>query len=283
MVAVNVLRFKDIENIEYRKGSQNFGALLIKLMEFLRLYKDKEEQDLSFEIKDFENKSNIKIDKLKELINDEEGKTLYKFDINITDNNIIFINLTSDKNRFFESFEVDIRKNYETHGVKDYYKNVGGEYVNPHLEFIQGIMTEINDHYKIPLNNVLDLAAGKGEITTILKNQGHKNILGCDPYLYQEYMDNTDNKCLNYSFENIHQGALDKQKFDTIICSYALHLANKSIVPEMLWKLSLISKNLIIITPNNKPFIIEDYGWKLYNSFKMGKAKCRVYNSMNYH
>ena len=264
----NILRFNDIEHIEYRKGSLKFGGLLIKLMEFLRIYKDKEEKNLSFNIKDFEDKSNIKIDEIKTLINDEEGKTLYKFDINVNDDNIVFTNLTSDKNRYFESFETDIRKNYEIYGVEDYYKNVGGEYINPHLEFIQNVMTEINNNYKIPLDNVLDLAAGKGEITTILKNKGHKNIIGCDPYLYQEYMNNTDNECLNYSFEDIHKGALDKYKFDTIICSYALHLANSSIIPELLWKLSLISKNLIVISPNNNPFITEDYGWKLYNSFK---------------
>ena len=40
----NILRFNDIEHIEYRKGSLKFGGLLIKLMEFLRIYKDKEEK-----------------------------------------------------------------------------------------------------------------------------------------------------------------------------------------------------------------------------------------------
>lgn len=278
----NILRFDDIENIEYRKGSQKFGGLLIKLMEFLRLYKEKEEKDLSFNIKDFEEKSNIQIDEIKELVNDEKGKTLYKFDININNENISFTNLTTDKNRFFESFDIDIRKNYEIYGVQDFYKQVGNDYINPHLEFIKRVMTEIHNHYKIPLNNVLDLGAGKGEITTILKNYGYKNIIGCDPYLYNEYFDNTNNKCLNFSFDDIHQGALDKYKFDTIICSYALHLAKPSIVPELLWKLSLISKNLIIITPNNKPFITEDYGWKLYNAFKTEKAKCRIYTSKNF-
>ena len=37
---INILRFNDIDNIEYRKGSKKFGGLLVKLMEFLRIHKN---------------------------------------------------------------------------------------------------------------------------------------------------------------------------------------------------------------------------------------------------
>lgn len=99
---MNVLRFADIENIEYRKGSSRFGQLLLRLMEFLRMYKT-EAKDIVFKITDFELKSNIRISELQGMMNDEEGRNLYKFDIIITKVNITFTNLTSNKSRFFEN------------------------------------------------------------------------------------------------------------------------------------------------------------------------------------
>jgi hypothetical protein len=70
--------------------------------------------------------------------------------------------------------------------------------------------------------------------------------------------------------------------FDTIVCSYALHLAEESILPDLFWNLSLISKFLIIISPNNKPTLKKGNGWELERYFKEGKSKCRIYYSNNF-
>jgi len=80
---------------EYRKGSNNFGKLVSRIMEFLRLPEFKshiEENDgLKFELSDFEKRSHIKIDKIKQLLNNDHN--LYSFDIKIDDKHITFSNI----------------------------------------------------------------------------------------------------------------------------------------------------------------------------------------------
>lgn len=184
-------------------------------------------------------------------------------------------------NYITEKYEHDIRHNYQKFGVEDFYKNVKNDYINPHFEFIKNSLINIVNNYNLDFSNVLDLAAGTGEVTTILNELNINNIIGLDPYLYDEYIKNTNNKCLKYSFNDIQKGILDKYKFSTIICSYALHLCEKSILPDVLWNLSLISKNLIILSPNNNPIINETNGWILIDNFKIKKCKTRIYKSKN--
>jgi len=88
---------------EYRKGSEKFGKIVSRIMEFLRLPEFKnhiEENDgLKFEISDFENRSKIKVDKIKQLLNTDHN--LYSFDIDIDDKHITFSNIKKTyKNRY---------------------------------------------------------------------------------------------------------------------------------------------------------------------------------------
>lgn len=80
---------------EYRKGSDKFGKIVNRIMEFLRLpeFKSKlEENDgLKFDINDFEKRSHIKIDDIKQLLNNDNN--LYSFDIKIGDKYITFSNI----------------------------------------------------------------------------------------------------------------------------------------------------------------------------------------------
>jgi len=80
---------------EYRKGSDKFGKIINRVMEFLRLPEFKthiEENDgLKFEISDFEKRSHINIDKIKQLLSGDHN--LYSFDINIDDKHITFSNI----------------------------------------------------------------------------------------------------------------------------------------------------------------------------------------------
>ena len=100
-----ILKFRDYSDIEYRKGSSKFGPLVLKLMEFLRIYKNQDTKFLEFNITDFENESKIKINEIKKLLNDDNKNNLINLDIKITDDKIIFTNLTKDKSRFFESVD----------------------------------------------------------------------------------------------------------------------------------------------------------------------------------
>jgi len=80
---------------EYRKGSSKFGKIVSKIMEFLRLpdFKNKldENDGLKFEISDFEKRSHINVDEIKQLLNDDSN--LYSFDIKIDDKSITFSNI----------------------------------------------------------------------------------------------------------------------------------------------------------------------------------------------
>lgn len=96
---MKIYRFEDIE---YRRGSKEFGGLVLKIMEFLRLYR-KDNSELVFTVSDFEKQSKISIDEIKKLISDERGKNLLNINIKIDNDKIYFTNLKSDKNRFFEN------------------------------------------------------------------------------------------------------------------------------------------------------------------------------------
>lgn len=102
---MKILKFNDFSGVEYRKGSTKFGGLVTKLMEFLRIHKPKEGNSLEFDIEEFENESNIKIQEIEELLADENKNNLINFDIDIINGKIVFSNLKSDKNRFFESID----------------------------------------------------------------------------------------------------------------------------------------------------------------------------------
>jgi len=118
---MKILNFNDYSDIEYRKGSQKYGGLITKLMEFLRIYK-KDNNSLIFNISDFEKKSNINISDINDLLSYENKNNLINFSIEIEDDKIKFDNLTKDKSRFFESVEESLRKGYEIYGVDDFYK-----------------------------------------------------------------------------------------------------------------------------------------------------------------
>ena len=61
-----IIKYSDFENLEYRKGSKEYGGIITKLLEFLRLYDTQE--DLTFKIDDFVKKSNITIEEIKKLL-----------------------------------------------------------------------------------------------------------------------------------------------------------------------------------------------------------------------
>lgn len=276
----NILKFNDFDDIEYRKGSKEFGGLLTKLLEYLRLVRETNEKELSLDINKFEKESNITKEELLSLIKaKEDGKKLYEFDIIINGDTVTFTGFDSGKNRPFESVSA-IRTEYEELGVEDFYKKKGKEYINPHLKNIEQSIKIIVDSGTVDLSNVLDLASGTGEVTNILNNLGYYKIEATDPYMWKEYEDNTGYKCMKFSFSDIQKGELKNKKYSAVICSYALHLADKSILHDLFWELSMISDFLIIISPNRRPEVSED-SWELINNFVNGKSKNRIYTSKN--
>lgn len=78
---------------EFRKGSEKYGGLINKLMDWLRLQKENTNQDadnviVSFD--KFENETSIKISEIEDFIKDKIADGLYNFEVVLDyDNNLI--------------------------------------------------------------------------------------------------------------------------------------------------------------------------------------------------
>lgn len=166
-----------------------------------------------------------------------------------------------------------IRNKYAELGVDEYYKQHGNDYVNPHLDRLTSSVRMIKDFWKLDLTNSLDLCAGSGEITSILGCTE-----GCDPYTFESYTEKTGKPCMQYSFDDIMHGRLDKN-YKTIVCSYALHLADRSKLPLIVYQLSLVCNEFILISPNKKPEINEDWGMTLDNQAYLNGVRIRLYKT----
>lgn len=167
-----------------------------------------------------------------------------------------------------------IRNQYAQFGVENYYQNNANTYKNPHEEVITELInksTKFIDYGE----SVLDLCCGNGLATRVL-GQKVKHIVGNDPYMYQQYTEQTNRFCYNYDFKQLSQ-ACPIEKVDTIICSFALHLCDESLLPNVLYNLSVIANTLIVITPNKKPTI--NMFWELQNEIVKDRVRLRVYKT----
>ncbi len=167
-----------------------------------------------------------------------------------------------------------VRNEYAKLGVENYYLKHSKDYLNPHEKIIKKLLLLAEDK-KLIGKKVLDLACGSGEVTLTIKEYGHE-ITGLDPYTFEYYYKKTANKVLNLSFKDIVLGKLN-EKFDTIICSFALHLCHVSMLPNLLWKLSEISDTLIVITPHKRPNCDMISSWVLVEEIILERVRMRVY------
>lgn len=165
-----------------------------------------------------------------------------------------------------------IRKMYETKGVCAFYKEYANSYTNPHQKYIEH---HLSTHLKPFINgSVLDLCCGSGEVTNAIQQfENVTHIEGTDLYTSQLYKNNTQCTSTNLSFDDILNHGLPSQ-YDTIICSFALHLCPNSKLPIVLWRLAQSSNTLIILTPHKNPVI--NKFWKLENEFR-DQIRSRVY------
>lgn len=162
-----------------------------------------------------------------------------------------------------------IRNMYAKIGVEEFYKEYGNEYQNPHEKIIKEILSQ--EHFS---GKILDLCCGSGEVSRNIDGE----VIGCDPFTAKLYKEKTGNECLEYSFKDIATGKMREYHFDHIICSFALHLCEESMLNQVLFELSMITKNLIIITPHKKPEI-KNF-WELISEKKVERVRIRKYRSL---
>jgi hypothetical protein len=174
-----------------------------------------------------------------------------------------------------------IRDEYADQGVDAYYRTHANVYENPHYLYIKALLTQ-NQH-RIDYAKVMDLSAGGGEVTEILRGllnlnqeEAQQRFIGTDPFTFKLYEKNTGCLCLPLSFEDIVKGKLAfyqnsigqiqkikyktrnvnpsvSEPFSSIICSFAMHLCEEKKLYPLVNQLFTYSKNIIIITPHKRP------------------------------
>lgn len=165
-----------------------------------------------------------------------------------------------------------IRSHYQSQGIVPFYQKHGGTYSNPHVKDIRKCINVVFSMWKPPMNKVLDLACGSGEITSHIKAD---NITGIDPYTQEAYFKSTGKTALPYSFEDIISGAIQDHSYDLIICSFAMHLLETSRLPALCYALAQVSKNLLILTPHKKPII--SWAWNIQGELYLNRVRARWY------
>jgi 2-polyprenyl-3-methyl-5-hydroxy-6-metoxy-1,4-benzoquinol methylase len=169
--------------------------------------------------------------------------------------------------------ELKIRNKYEEHGVDGYYSHYKDSYVNPHYEDVKTSLDWVNTQFAI--GNFLDLGCGNGEVSLYLEQKGLNDFEGCDPHFSDIYEKKTGRKCYTMSFEEIAIKGLPNI-YNTIICSYSIHLCDKSYFKQLLFQLGEACEHLVIIGPNKNPQI--DSVFQLDDMRDFGKVNCRIYS-----
>lgn len=172
-----------------------------------------------------------------------------------------------------------IRLAYEQHGAQGFYQQFGAGYRNPHEPIIAALLGQALARWQLPLGRVLDLACGSGEASLALEALGAGTIDAIDPYTYAAYAERTGRAAERYSFEQIAAGALAGRRYDTIVCSFALHLAPLSRLPALAIQLSLLAGHLLIVSPHKRPAIRPEWGWALAGELLHQRVRARWYQS----
>ena len=169
--------------------------------------------------------------------------------------------------------EHSVREGYDELGVDDFYRKHQEDYSNPHIKIVQELI-HIGVEKGYINGKILDLCCGSGEVTSSLDGF---EITGLDPYTAPVYHKKTGKNALEYTFKDIAMGKLEGMKFDTIICSFALHLCEESMLSRVLWGLGEISKCLIILTPHKRPDCDQIAEWYLVDEIILKRVRMRVY------
>lgn len=178
--------------------------------------------------------------------------------------------------------ENSVRLGYEELGVEGYYKLHSDDYSNPHFSDIKYLLEQEFKDDSLYNLSILDLCCGSGEVTKILMGRqcGERNDLkieGVDPYTKVAYRKQTGQECLDYDFKDIVNGKLSDKYYNIIICSFAMHLCELSMLDTLLYQLHLICDKLIILTPHKRPEI--KVWFILEKEEKYNKVRLRVYSS----
>lgn len=168
-----------------------------------------------------------------------------------------------------------VRAGYVEHGVDGYYARHGADYRNPHEAAIGEAIALAHARSPLPTGRVLDLACGSGEATLALATlPGERAFVGCDPYTGDAWRARIPYPLLDFDFSAIAAGALSAHgPFDLIVCSFALHLVERSRLPGVLWALSRVGRELLLLSPHKRPAV--ELGFDRVDEFEHRRVRVR--------
>jgi len=167
-----------------------------------------------------------------------------------------------------------VREEYKKFGSSDlFYLEKASDYKNPHQKIIESLLGNYISS-KSKKSRILDLCCGDGLVTNYLKSIGFENIYGIDPYFSEIYQQKTKKVCYKKDFKEIVLSN-DLKECDIIICSFALHLCEKSLLPQLLFKLSQIGKELVVITPHKNP--VKKNSWSMEREVMEERVRMRIF------
>lgn len=175
--------------------------------------------------------------------------------------------------------ERSIRGEYERLGADAYYRRHGSTYRNPHEDAVEHGLKQAVDRWRPDLSHVLDLAAGSGEVTLVLRSLGAGQVCGIDPYTAAAYEQRTGQAAERITFADVAGGALSGRAYSLIVCSFALHLCEESRLPRVATQLAMIAPQLWIVTPHKRPALQAAWGWSLLDEFVSERVRFRCHTS----
>ncbi|MEO6037806.1 MAG: class I SAM-dependent methyltransferase, partial [Saprospiraceae bacterium] len=144
-----------------------------------------------------------------------------------------------------------IRPLYEEYGAEGYYTAFGEHYENPHFAEIAALLERNFPRFDCS-GEVLDFAAGGGEVTKVLSRLGAPRLIGCDPFTHALFEKNTGLPCLQLSFKAVIRQGLPGT-YSLIVSSFALHLCPPKELFPLAWQLLQAAPLLVVLSPHKRP------------------------------
>lgn len=171
-----------------------------------------------------------------------------------------------------------IRAAYEDHGADLYYQQSGARYRNPHEPRVRLAVHAAVQTWSLDLSaQILDLACGSGEVTLALRELGATRIAGLDPYTGAAYLARTGLVAEPLGFAHVAAGALGDRSYGLVVCSYALHLAPASRLPQLVYQLARVTAALLVLTPHKRPELQPAWGLVAAGELQVERVRARLY------
>jgi hypothetical protein len=163
-------------------------------------------------------------------------------------------------------------------GVRAHYARHGHAYQNPHVDRVERSIRESLARWNLDTRRCLDLAAGGGEASVPLIEAG-SSVDAIDPYTHELYQSRLGRACEPLTFADVAGGALASRNYTLIVCSFALHLCERSMLPALGIALAQIAPRLLVIAPQKRPGLDARFGWMIQNTMTLDRVHTRLFHS----